>query len=366
MAPDVATIEPVLDAPLSVEPSAIEAQFNRIWRETSSTGFDESSIRLRVVNFVAIAAGDGSAERFEQVMQLLPRRHPCRGILVTLDPARHGVEASIAANCWRAVSGTRHLCSEEVLLRGGAADEQALASSALALLVPELPVAVWAIGEVDLESRLAASLVESADRVFVDSAGRDAAASMRALLHAHAEHDVRVSDLAWCRLGMWRGLVAQFFDGDDGQRRLQGLSAINITCGGASLSSEALLLAGWMMSVLDLGLADVSRSENGLRATLYDGSRPVTISLTSGDNRGRALASILMTIPDATLLIELHPDSGHVHVREEWRSGPAHRVVAPDPIDDAALFAEALDDNSGPLLFIAAVRATLSLLREDH
>ncbi len=363
MAPDVNDIEQVLDSPLSVEPSAIEAEFARIWRETASPGSDESSIRLRVVNFVGLARSDAERERFEDVMQALPQRHPCRGILAVAAPDHTGpLAASISAHCWRA-GGSRHLCSEEVVLAGGVADEQALASAVLALLVPELPVSLWAIAADDLQGKLLDLLLDAVDRVYVDSQGvRDLETFYRGIGVAHRAHDTAVFDLAWCRLSSWRGLVAQFFDGDSGAGRLSHLNEIEIVSGGNSASSQALLLAGWLISCLGMELADVSTSADVIQATLYDASHGVTVRIVNGDAHELPLNSVRVRTSEADFIVELHSESGHMHVREEWPDAPVHRIVARDPDDDASIFGEALDDTSGSTIFMDALESALALI----
>src|SRR6185295_6797924 len=99
MASDVTAatgIERVLEHPLAVEPRAIEDEFTRIWKETAGAGFDESSIRLRVLNFVGIGLNEDARERFDMVMEALPERHPCRGIMAMKSLAQSTVTASIS------------------------------------------------------------------------------------------------------------------------------------------------------------------------------------------------------------------------------------------------------------------------------
>ena len=105
MASDVTPIERLEMQPVDVDPEAIEAEFTRVWRETSGAGFDESSVRLRVVNLVALARGDSERARFEDLMGVLPERHPCRGILALTDGGRETLEAMISAHCWRSTGG---------------------------------------------------------------------------------------------------------------------------------------------------------------------------------------------------------------------------------------------------------------------
>lgn len=363
MAQDVTGIERLQDRPIAISPASIEEEFTRVWRETTSAaGGDESLVRLRVLNFVGVGPETWTVERFERVMESLPQRHPCRGVLAVTSPDRRGLEASISAHCWRTSTAGRHVCSEEVVLKAGPADELALASTVLALLVPELPLSVWVIGPIDLESRLVSDLIDGAETVFVDSSDApDAASALRAALNAHRRHDVAICDLAWRRLEVWRSLVAQFFDGDDGRHRLSQIQSIEIS-GGAGISSEMLLMAGWFVSRLGLSLAEVNRDGNAIAATLYDGTRGIVLTLSRGGQRPAALSEVKMRTPEAEFVVQTHPESSHMHVREEWPDDSVRRTVAQSPADDASLFAEALDDASDLPIFLEAAQSALTLL----
>jgi glucose-6-phosphate dehydrogenase assembly protein OpcA len=363
----VPTIESLTDAPIPVDPSAIESEFTRIWRETATTGIDSSSVRLRLLNFIGVARSTEAVDRFERVMSALPERHPCRGILAVVSPDAGDVAAEISAHCWRSAAGSRHVCSEEVLLRCGPGREHLLASAVLALLVPELPVTAWLIGDVSLDDPMVAELLDEADRIFIDSTGAsDPRAVMRAAVHAREAHEIEVGDLAWCRLKSWRGLVAQFFDSAEGARELSELREIEICSGTGRPTGEALLLAGWLVSRLGLSLADIQSAPQAIQGTLYDGSRGVKLEIAGAGDSGIPLQSVRLQTANASFLVEMHEASGHMHVREDWPDAPVRRTVGHLPTDDASVFAEALDDDDDPKVFFAAVRSALLLLGDQE
>ncbi len=362
MAPDVAPIERIEERPISVDPRAIEEEFARIWAETSGAGFDESSIRLRVLNFVAMARGGAEADRFEQAMHVLPERHPCRGILALIASPYSVLDATISAHCWRSAGGKRHLCSEEVVLTGATSQEREMASAVLALLVPEVPVAVWIVGSLDGGGYLMNELLEAADRVFFDSA-RSATprAQYRAALDARDEHDVELADLAWSRSETWRVLTAQLFDGEDGPRELSQLQSIEIASGTGY--SDALLLAGWFVSRLGLTLADITQDGERIEATLYKRSGGVRLSVTPSAAQAAGIDQLRLKTLDAQFVIECHAESGHMHVEERWEGGDSRRIVQQMPVDDAAIIERELDSGSSEAdVYIAAVRAAQTLV----
>ncbi len=364
MAPDVAAIEQLEDRPISVDPGAIEAEFAKIWRETSGAGYDESSIRLRVLNFVAFAHERVDASRFRNVMRALPQRYPCRGILALAASGQGRIDASVSAGFWRSASGARHVCSEEVQLVGGAEQEQELASAVLALLVPELPVAIWLMNAPDLGDRMSRELIEAADRVFFDSGGQAGTGGVfDHVLRAGQEFELELYDLAWGRIATWRALIAQFFDGNEGIRQLSQIQSIEIDGGEARLSSESLLLAGWLVSRLGLLLAYLAPSGGRIEATLYDGTRGVTLRVArSSAGGGVPVREVRIRTASALLSVGIHPESGHMHVREQWDAAPDRRTVASLPDDDASVIAAALDDHADPAIYAEALGSALALL----
>ena len=364
MASDVESpLERLEEHSSAVEPSAIEREFDKIWADTSSESPDDSSVRLRTVNFVALGAGADAVARFEAVMEVLPQRQPCRGVLAAVYEGERALEASISAHCWRAGGGSRHLCSEEVTLRGGTDDEHALGSAVLALLVPELPVATWVIGEPDLSSRLVTDLIEASDRIFIDTGeAADTAAAMRLVLSMRDAKEIELCDLAWYRLDAWRTLVAQLFDGEEGLRQVRRLHAIEITAGGDRSLSDALLFAGWLVSALELPIADRRSEGTTIEATLYDSSREVTLRIVRGTETGTAISGVRIQTPDVEFVVQLHSDSGHIHLRQEWPDAPIHRTVAPEPTDDASIFIVALDDGLGSKVYGRSLQTALALL----
>lgn len=365
MAPDVATIEPLEQEPRHVDPGSIEEEFSRMWRESArSTGSDASSVRLRVLNFVAYGGGQDALARFDAVMQLLPQRYPCRGILARAEAGRGRLDATIAGRCWHAAGDVRHMCSEEVRLVAGGAEPQELSSAVLALLVPELPVVVWLMADPDVRGALSRELTEAADRIFADTAlAADTGACFRTLLRDMRAMDAGFTDLAWTRLDPWRALIAQFFDDETGMRELAQVAAIEIESAHDRIGAEPLLLAGWLVSRLGFSLADLAAEPHRIEATLYDGTRGVTLTIAPAKAAGgAALHAVRIRTAGCVMGVELHPESGHMHVREDWGGKQARRTVAVMAEDEPSLIVRALDDVSAPGVYADAAGSALALL----
>jgi len=364
MAPDVAAIERVRERTMPVDPPAIERAFDAIWRETSGGAYDASSIRLRVLNLVAFSHTPGAEKRFAAVMQALSARHPCRAILALASDREGRLEATVGASVWRASEGGRHVCTEEVRLAGGTQQQAELASAVLALIVPELPVAIWLMDQPDLGGRMSREVMEAADRVFFDSAANDdLPGTFDHVVRSAQEFELELSDLAWGRIAAWRTLIAQCFDGEEGLKDLARIASIEIDAGGPALRSEALLVAGWLVSRLGLSLADLDRAPDRIAATLYAGSRGVTLTVTHSAKHGSAAVCDVRIRTDAgTLSVGIHEESAHMHVREERAGAPARRTVAALPGDEGSVIALALDDSVDPKIYAEALGSALALL----
>jgi glucose-6-phosphate dehydrogenase assembly protein OpcA len=363
MAPDVAALERLEDHAMAVDAQAIEGEFTRIWRETEGHGEEVPSIRVRVLNLVAIGTAPDDVNRFEEAMQVLPQRHPCRGVLAVASASHDRLAASISAHCWRTGAMRRRVCSEEVVLTGAPRQERELASAVLGLLVPELPVAIWMMGAPGAPGALAGRLLDSGDTAIVDSGRapvlRDGYAAISAI---GEEPGLACVDLAWMRLAAWRALIAQMFDGEAGARELQQIDEVEISGGAGAVSSEAMLLGGWIASRLDFALADATADGGGLRAALYDGTRSVGLRFAPGTT---TLDHVRIRTSDAEFAIDLHADSGHLHVREAWDSGATRRVVEQAPQDDGSVIALALDGLGELAPYREALSMATSLLQSE-
>jgi glucose-6-phosphate dehydrogenase assembly protein OpcA len=360
MAPDVAAIERIDGQSVPVDPAQVEAEFARIWRETAAKGFDASSIRLRVLNLVGFGEIGDAVTRFEAAMQIMPVRHPCRGILAITDPEAVDLTAALSAHCWRSRGGGRYVCCEEVLLRAGPDDEARLASGVLGLLVAELPVVAWLMDAPDASSYLATEILEAADRVLFDSGrGADAGAGLAAMLRIADEHDLRVLDLAWGRLITWRELVAQFFDNPRGLEHVDSVRSLSVRWG-ASGRADALLLAGWLASRLGMAVADVAPDGDSFSATLYDATRAVTLRVDRHQGCAAGVCAATMEMDGVSLELA-RAASGRVSVIERWREGPTERMVEVAPEDEPATVARMLDEGADDA-YSEAARSALALL----
>ncbi len=321
----------------------------RIWAGASARG-DATSRRSGCACSTSSASASRRRTRsnaFEHVMEALPAappvpRHPRGRRRRTL----HGVEASISAHCWRAGSGGRHVCSEEVrAARGAGRKSGELASAVLALLVPELPVTAWLIGEPDLDAALVAR-DRSRPPTACSSIQRDAAdiaATFRAALRraARARHrDVRPRVVPARHLARARRAVLR-----RRRRRCANWRGCNRSRSRrgrrASVERRRCCSPAGSCRGLDCRSPTSTQRDRGIEATLYDGTRGVRLRVIACERRraaARARCASARRMPQ--FLVQPHEESGHMHVREEWAGGSSRAARSRSaPADDAAIFA---------------------------
>lgn len=366
MAPDVAPIERLEEHPITVDPRAIEDEFNLIWRETVGAGVDESTTRVRVLNLVGIGGTTDHAARFDAALELVPQHHPCRAIFARLVDGSVPVQATLSARCWRVGASRRHVCSEEVLLSSGIEQQRELASLVRAVLVPEVPVAIWLLPPPDVSQPLARSLVKLADHIVVDTDGAaDAGRAYANVTELRPAARGVVSDLAWTRAAPWRELTAQFFDGRDGASELRQITSIQIAGGTGHVSSSSLMHAAWLTRSLGLTIAATSGSRRELHATLYAGSRAVHLSVVPGVS-GARMERVRIVTEDAEFVLECHAESGHMHVREQWDGGATRRVHGQSAEDEPSMLVRTLDGvDGGHRLYVDVLDTARTLLTEE-
>jgi glucose-6-phosphate dehydrogenase assembly protein OpcA len=160
--------------------------------------------------------------------------------------------------------------------------------------VPDLPDFLWWAADTADGGSLFSELVGISDRLIVDSAAsQHAASALRMLLGfvcAPAEH-AALSDFAWSRLTPWRRLTTQFFDVPAMLPILDLIDEATVTYANSPTQSSgftsALLYAGWLGSRLNWRtpgeLLPVRGDPNVWRATLRAGAagrqREVTVTL---------------------------------------------------------------------------------------
>lgn len=253
---------------VGVDAHAIERELADLWRHSSETdtasdayGHEQShgaaAIRACAWNLIVLAEPD-RIEAIRETVDRLSHAVPTRTLLVSASasPAADAapVTASVTARCQVSPSGGKLLCSEEITLEAAPSGGRHVAAIARALLVPDVPTALYVAAGKDLfasggEGLLAtalAGLVGSLDRILFDSSVVSTNDLRRALAGSFKE--IELADFAWLRDGYLRSALASMFDPPTGAEPLARLASISVAHAGGLV--RARLVAAFVAAQL--------------------------------------------------------------------------------------------------------------------
>ncbi|MCS6886711.1 MAG: glucose-6-phosphate dehydrogenase assembly protein OpcA [Chloroflexus sp.] len=321
----------------AIDINAIERELRQMWQEqaTHPEAGGQAVIRALTLNLIVRVPDDAWAEQVLAVAPALTAQHPNRTVLVIDRPgSATELQANVQALCTLTNAGRTQVCGEQVTISARGAPAGQLASLILPLLVPDLPVVLWAPGPQPFAQPLVQRLYRLCDRLIVDSttfADPVRELAELAAFEQTANGAPAVSDLGWARLTPWRELTAQFFDTRPFLPHLHRIDEIVIeyVAGTHPNPVAALLFVGWLASCLKwTPLADAVGIE-GETIQLYlrrpaVGVGPAAIRLVKVELRPVALAGVeglvrlaLRAVDNqqAEFVVELTGDSGYACTR---------------------------------------------------
>ena len=368
--------------------SAIAQEMVRVMQELTQPDPDGEApppARACVMNIVLVGQDEATVQEASKVAAQLSAHYPSRTFVVTAAPAQAeaSLDGSVSAFCSLRGPGTKELvCLEQVWLKATGATARHLAGIILPLLTPDLPVYLWWIGEPPEQSEL----LQSCDRIIVDSTGFKEPLPQLARLHVILQQQnnrrgntTSLSDFTWLRLGPWRELIAQFFDGPETVPYVHQLTNVRVEYGtdpgGTAHASPSLLLLGWLAAKLGWQYREGSSRARGrdyrLSFAKPDGS-PVSLQVVP---RARAsesgypgeILSIELTAlvenREAVFSVNLHQDGIHAStrtllpgLRETTRTVPMERNSMED------LLLEGLESMGNDASFEESLAVTAAML----
>ena len=282
---------------LRVDYSSIEKSLAELWR-AENTDPEHAVTRAALWNVVAHT---GTPEGHAHASDTLARASaavPQRSIIVRANPAAEAELASwISANCHLAGAG-KQVCSEEIAIVAGGEHVQRVPPLVNALLIPDMPVAVWWIGDLPNEHEAyVTSLLEPADRIVVDSVHFDRPADLDLVYRVGKETTTAPADLNWIRLEEWRAATATLFDPPAMRERLRKIRAVRV----AAMTSEdyfgqmveALYYAAWLTAQLGHGIDESGKVDGP------GGSIDYSFQRRSGGEAG-TVAAVEISFEDGT------------------------------------------------------------------
>lgn len=242
----------MIEADVRVHAGSIEKQLAELWRNEKQT-HDDAVTRAALWNVVAHTWNSKQHAHATEVLASASASVPQRTIVVRADPdGPHDMQAWISANC-HLLGDARQVCSEEVSIVAGGERVDHVAPLVNALLLPDMPVAVWWLGDLPNDHAYVEALLEPADRLIVDSSQFDSAADFALVARIAEQTTTAPADVNWARVEEWRAASAAVFDPPAMRARLQTIANVRVTTPGGVLGamSEAVLYVSWLMAQLD-------------------------------------------------------------------------------------------------------------------
>jgi glucose-6-phosphate dehydrogenase assembly protein OpcA len=177
--------------------------------------------------------------------------NPCR--IITLCPTTaedEGVKAQVSAYCPINKSSSSNLiCCEYITLTGTATAFERIGGMIGELLIADLPKFVWWKAEINPDYPLFKRLVQSCDRLIVDSSSFVNPQADLARIGRLLAQDCPIIDLNWARLAPWQELTAEGFDPPERREAIWEVDKVTIDYEKGN-PSQGLMFLSWLATRL--------------------------------------------------------------------------------------------------------------------
>lgn len=241
---------------------------DEIWRGIGK-GEGAGVLRACAMTVIAVSPQDDDPQEAVEVLARLTKEHPSRVVLVRLREGLASPESRANVQCWMPFGRRQQICAEQIEIDAAVGRLNEVLPVVRGVLVPDLPVVLWARSLSVAQSAEFAALVPLAGKVILDTAGAKNAKDVLPLLESLRGSRAAVADLAWTRLTRWRETVFNLFRGRERGEQLQCLRRIGLKWAGEGIPTTVAYLGGWLKSVapkaeLELGCIDRKLPERGM------------------------------------------------------------------------------------------------------
>jgi len=243
-------VNDALESERAVDVAQIEKSLAELWRNEQDG--ENAITRAALWNVVAHTSTSDLHATASETLGRASASVPQRTIVVRSNPAAEAELSSwISANCHMIGDG-KQVCSEEINLVAGGDRIHRVPPVVNALLIPDMPVAFWWLGDLPNEHEdYVELLLGPADRLIVDSVHFDSPADLALIARISEQTSTSPADLNWGRLEEWRAATASIFDPPDMRSRLATIRRVRVIAGSSNHeffgeSIESLLYASWL------------------------------------------------------------------------------------------------------------------------
>ena len=259
-----ANLDPARSEEKPIDYSAIEKSLAELWR--SEQDGENAVTRAALWNVIAHTTNAQDHSTASQTLARASEAVPQRAIVIRAEiRGESEISSWISANCHR-VGGEKQVCSEEVAIVAGGEKVRYVPPLVNALLIPDMPVAMWWLGDLPNTDRAHAyveTMLSSCDRLIVDSSQFDRVEDLMWLDEIARRTYTAPADLNWVKLEEWRLVTAKLFDPPEMRERMRAIRTLSVTAmGGAQSlfgdSIESLYYAAWLTEQTGVETIDCS------------------------------------------------------------------------------------------------------------
>lgn len=280
---------PLAGHAIAVDIGGIEKELAALWR-TQSKEKSQALTRACSWNLIIHCTDDASVRRVKTTADALIHSVPTRTIVVKNEPYATGkeIEAFVSANCHIGPGGGKLLCTEEIHIESRGKGGEHVPSLLRALVVPDVPTALWWSGAPPDNASAVRVLLSGVDRLIVDSL-ETTGGSLSRLAHVGGLLDgLTLTDLNWLRTASLRTLLASMFDPPQGHDALYRIKRMRLDVTQAGVPAAKLLL-GWLTSRLKWTVQEKVARNGGLAwRVLSRDEAPFAIDVEVGAATSRA------------------------------------------------------------------------------
>lgn len=261
------------ESEVRVDYASIEKSLTELWRGQKEAG-EHAVMRAALWNVIAHTSSGKDQTHASEILSRAAASVPQRTIVIRSQPEEPtDIAAWISANC-HLVGGEKQVCSEEIAIVAGGEAVHRVAPLVSALLLPDMPVAMWWVGDLPGDRSYVKALLESTDRLIVDSSLFNSPADLDLLSKVTGDVATAPADLNWIRLEEWRAATAAVFDPATARRRLDGIRALRIVSTASTHSfadtTEAFLYAAWLSAQSGHTVQEDGRVQSAAGEIRYD------------------------------------------------------------------------------------------------
>lgn len=231
----------------------VEREIARLWEAEAQRS---QAARVELLTLVALVSERSLLERAQNVVSQVVRTFPSRSIIVTWkDGSENKLTADVALHYAKPGGAA---CGDAISVEAISGGRKWLPENIERLLLADLPMCLWWVGDLPDFDDLFDRSVVSSDLVIVNSSEMD----LRDLeklsnIAARSRGRYAITDLTWSRLKSMQELIARFFDEEAARPYMSKIDrvAIEFAPREAELdvaSTQAALLFGWIAHALSI------------------------------------------------------------------------------------------------------------------